>query len=109
MPLTPDMRRAIDQVRDHLFAGGHPDPVSNPAGVTRQTVFGQELPVDASKSGRSTLKLSQERRLADASRLERLVSEVIGPSAPQIAPKKHAVALGVGTWQGGARHRRRPM
>ena len=41
--------------------------------------------------------------------LRGVVSEVIGPSAPQIAPKKHAVALGVGTWQGGARHRRRPM
>lgn len=29
MPLHPDMRRAIDQVRDDLFGGGYPDPVSN--------------------------------------------------------------------------------
>lgn len=29
MPLTPDMRRAIDQIRDYLFGGGYPDPVSN--------------------------------------------------------------------------------
>jgi type I restriction enzyme M protein len=23
------MRRSIDQIRDHLFGGGYPDPVSN--------------------------------------------------------------------------------
>jgi type I restriction enzyme M protein len=29
MPLTADMRRAIDQIRDYLFGGGYPDPVAN--------------------------------------------------------------------------------
>ena len=29
MSLTPDMRRSIDQIRDYLFGGGYPDPVSN--------------------------------------------------------------------------------
>jgi type I restriction enzyme M protein len=29
MPLTADMRRAIEQIRDYLFGGGYPDPVSN--------------------------------------------------------------------------------
>ncbi|HDR9033365.1 TPA: N-6 DNA methylase [Burkholderia vietnamiensis] len=29
MPLTPNMRRSIDQIRDYLFGGGYPDPVSN--------------------------------------------------------------------------------
>lgn len=29
MPLTPDMRRSVDQIRDYLFGGGYPDPVSN--------------------------------------------------------------------------------
>lgn len=29
MPLTPDMRRSIDQIRDYLFGGGYPDPVGN--------------------------------------------------------------------------------
>jgi type I restriction enzyme M protein len=29
MPLTPDMRRSIDQIRDYLFGGGYPDPVAN--------------------------------------------------------------------------------
>lgn len=29
MPLTPDLRQKIDQIRDYLFGGGYPDPVSN--------------------------------------------------------------------------------
>ena len=29
MPLTPDLRRAIDRIRDYLFAGGYPDPAQN--------------------------------------------------------------------------------
>lgn len=29
MPLTAEMRRAIDQIRDYLFGGGYPDPVAN--------------------------------------------------------------------------------
>ena len=29
MPLTPEMRRRIDQIRDYLYGGGYPDPVSN--------------------------------------------------------------------------------
>src|SRR5690348_4127403 len=29
MPMTPDLRRKVDQIRDDLFGGGYPDPVSN--------------------------------------------------------------------------------
>jgi type I restriction enzyme M protein len=29
MPLTPDMRRSVDQIRDYLYGGGYPDPVTN--------------------------------------------------------------------------------
>lgn len=29
MPFTPNMRRSIDQIRDYLYGGGYPDPVSN--------------------------------------------------------------------------------
>ena len=29
MPLTPELRRAIDRIRDHLYAGGYPDPAQN--------------------------------------------------------------------------------
>ncbi|MGD0432759.1 MAG: N-6 DNA methylase, partial [Acetobacteraceae bacterium] len=29
MPFTPEMRRGVDQIRDYLYGGGYPDPVSN--------------------------------------------------------------------------------
>jgi len=29
MPLTPEMRQAIDQIRNYLYGGGYPDPMSN--------------------------------------------------------------------------------
>ncbi|MEM6742972.1 MAG: N-6 DNA methylase, partial [Pseudomonadota bacterium] len=29
MPLTPDLRRAVDQIRDYMWAGGYPDPMQN--------------------------------------------------------------------------------
>lgn len=29
MTFTPDMRRKIDQIRDYLYGGGYPDPLSN--------------------------------------------------------------------------------
>lgn len=29
MPLTPEMRHDVDQIRNYLFGGGYPDPVSN--------------------------------------------------------------------------------
>ena len=29
MALTPEMRRGIDQIRDYLYGGGYPDPLSN--------------------------------------------------------------------------------
>ncbi|MEZ5586262.1 MAG: N-6 DNA methylase [Sedimenticolaceae bacterium] len=29
MPLTPELRQQIDQIRNYLFGGGYPDPVSN--------------------------------------------------------------------------------
>lgn len=29
MPLTPDMRQAVEQIRNYLYGGGYPDPVTN--------------------------------------------------------------------------------
>ncbi|HLO78385.1 MAG TPA: type I restriction-modification system subunit M N-terminal domain-containing protein, partial [Magnetospirillum sp.] len=29
MPLTPNTRRTIDQIRDYLYGGGYPDPLTN--------------------------------------------------------------------------------
>ena len=29
MPMTPELRQKVDRIRDDLFGGGYPDPVSN--------------------------------------------------------------------------------
>ena len=29
MPLTPELRQKVEQIRDYLYGGGYPDPVSN--------------------------------------------------------------------------------
>src|SRR6185437_9765523 len=29
MPMTPELRRKVDQIRDDLYGGGYPDPVAN--------------------------------------------------------------------------------
>jgi type I restriction enzyme M protein len=29
MPFTPDMRRKVEQIRDYLYGGGYPDPLTN--------------------------------------------------------------------------------
>lgn len=29
MPLTPEIRQKIDQIRDYLYGGGYPDPMNN--------------------------------------------------------------------------------
>jgi type I restriction enzyme M protein len=29
MPFTPDVRRKVDQIRDYLYGGGYPDPLTN--------------------------------------------------------------------------------
>ena len=29
MPLTPDLRRGLDRIRDHLYGGGYPNPAQN--------------------------------------------------------------------------------
>jgi len=29
MPLTPEIKQKIDQIRDYLYGGGYPDPMNN--------------------------------------------------------------------------------
>ena len=29
MPMTPELRRCIDRIRDYLFGGGYPNPAQN--------------------------------------------------------------------------------
>jgi type I restriction enzyme M protein len=39
MPFTPDMRRKVDQIRDYLYGGGYPDPLSNAEQLSFQFFF----------------------------------------------------------------------
>jgi len=35
MPMTPELRRGIDRIRDYLFGGGYPNPAQNAEQLTR--------------------------------------------------------------------------
>ncbi|HRD88710.1 MAG TPA: N-6 DNA methylase [Accumulibacter sp.] len=53
MPLTPDMRRSIDQIRDYLFGGGYPDPVSNAEQLSFLFFFYLVEGIDAENTARA--------------------------------------------------------
>ena len=53
MPLTPDMRRSIDQIRDYLFGGGYPDPVSNAEQLSFLFFFYLVESIDAENTARA--------------------------------------------------------
>jgi len=53
MPLTSDMRRSIDQIRDYLFGGGYPDPVSNAEQLSFLFFFYLVESIDAENTARA--------------------------------------------------------
>src|SRR5580704_26880 len=53
MPLTQDMRRSIDQIRDHLYGGGYPDPVSNAEQLSFLFFFYLVEGIDAENASRA--------------------------------------------------------
>lgn len=53
MSLTPEMRRSIDQIRDYLFGGGYPDPVSNAEQLAFLFFFYLVEGIDAENAARS--------------------------------------------------------
>lgn len=53
MPLTPDMRREIEQIRDYLFGGGYPDPVSNAEQLSFLFLFYLIEGIDAENQARA--------------------------------------------------------
>lgn len=65
MPLTPDMRRSIDQIRDYLFGGGYPDPVSNAEQLAFLFFFYLVEGIDAENAARAkVLKKTYESMFA---------------------------------------------
>jgi type I restriction enzyme M protein len=53
MPLTPDMRRSVEQIRDYLFGGGYPDPVSNAEQLSFLFFFYLVEAIDAENEARA--------------------------------------------------------
>jgi len=61
MPLTPDMRRSIDQIRDYLFGGGYPDPVANAAQLSRHPMIrhtGRDAGIQSQGRGTTVMHLA---------------------------------------------------
>ncbi len=55
MPLTSDIRRKIDQIRDYLYGGGYPDPMSNAEQLAFLFFFYLSESVDADNQRRANL------------------------------------------------------
>lgn len=53
MPLTADMRRQIDQIRDYLFGGGYPNPMANAEQLSFLFFFYLIEGIDAENAQRS--------------------------------------------------------
>jgi len=53
MALTPEMRRSIEQIRDYLFGGGYPDPVSNAEQLAFLFLFYLVEGIDAENKARA--------------------------------------------------------
>jgi type I restriction enzyme M protein len=55
MPLTPDIRRKIDQIRDYLYGGGYPDPLSNAEQLAFLFFFYLSESIDADSQRRTSI------------------------------------------------------
>ena len=63
MPLTPDMRRQIDQIRDYLFGGGYPNPMANAEQLSFLFFFYLIEGIDAENAERAKVLKSSHRSL----------------------------------------------
>ena len=63
MPLTPDMRRQIDQIRDYLFGGGYPNPMANAEQLSFLFFFYLIEGIDTENAERAKVLKSKHRSL----------------------------------------------
>ena len=63
MPLTADMRRQIDQIRDYLFGGGYPNPMANAEQLSFLFFFYLIEGIDAENAERAKVLKSKHRSL----------------------------------------------
>jgi type I restriction enzyme M protein len=64
MPFTPDMRRSVDQIRDYLYGGGYPDPVSNAEQLSFLFFFYLIEGIDAENEARAKVLKSKYQSLS---------------------------------------------
>ncbi|MGI9217452.1 MAG: HsdM family class I SAM-dependent methyltransferase [Hydrogenophaga sp.] len=90
MPLTPDMRRSIDQIRDYLFGGGYPDPVSNAEQLSFLFFFYLVEGIDAENTLRAKVLKTPYTSLYDGVWEVRNPLNAIGsPSPMKHLPRSH--------------------
>lgn len=63
MPLTSDMRRQIDQIRDYLFGGGYPNPMANAEQLSFLFFFYLIEGIDAENAARAKVLKSKYQSL----------------------------------------------
>ncbi len=84
MPLTPDMRRSIDQIRDYLFGGGYPDPVSNAEQLSFLFFFYLVEGIDAENALRARVLKTAHTSLFDGDwTLKNPLNASDGPTIPR--------------------------
>ena len=84
MPLTPDMRRSIDQIRDYLFGGGYPDPVSNAEQLSFLFFFYLVEAIDAENALRARVLKTAHTSLFDGDwTLKNPLNASDGPTIPR--------------------------
>jgi len=53
MPFTPELRQKVDQIRDYLYGGGYPDPVSNAEQLAFLLYFNMAEALDGQHAARA--------------------------------------------------------
>lgn len=97
MPLTPDMRRSIDQIRDYLFGGGYPDPVSNAEQLSFLFFFYLVEGIDAENKLRARVLKKPYQSLFDGEWTLRNPLNAIAPSVGDGSGKSAGLQTGAGT------------
>ena len=82
MPLTPHMRQSIDDVRNYLYGGGYPDPVSNAEQLSFLFFFYLVEGIDAENKARARFLKKPHTSLFDGTwKLKNPLNAAAAPSA----------------------------
>ena len=82
MPMTPELRRGIDRIRDYLFGGGYPNPAQNAEQLSFLIYFYMYEAADAARV-RAASRPGAESHVS--------VFEVTGTCATHVMPASRAL------------------